>query len=245
MEWFTAVEAVTSHVVRIATPQGTGTGFLLSRSANSEIVGVATAAHVINHAHFWEQPIRLQLAATGEIVMLREPDRAIVVDEARDTAAILFQNTQATFPKSSHPLIEEGYHLKVGNPIGWLGYPAIGGSPLCFFTGTVSAWQEEMGAYFVDGVAINGVSGGPAFATYGTDHLEIIGVVSAYMPNRVTGETLPGLGIVRDVKQFHAIIRDIRSLDDAKAQETPPAEVPPPATPNEEPELNAPVRRVP
>lgn len=245
MEWFDAVEEVTPHVVRIATPQGTGSGFLISRSKNGEVVGVATAAHVINHAHYWEQPIRIQLASTGEIVMLRQPDRAIFTDPDRDTAAILFRNTEATFPETSHPLIEEDYHLKVGNPVGWLGYPAIGGSPLCFFTGTVSAWQEEISAYFVDGVAINGVSGGPAFATYGTDALEIIGVVSAYMPNRVTGETLPGLGVVRDVKQFHAVIRDIRSLDEAKAQESPPTEVPPPASPPEEPDILASSRRFP
>jgi hypothetical protein len=98
----------------------------------------------------------------------------------------------------------------------------------------VSAWVQEMSAYFVDGVAINGVSGGPAFASYGDDTLEIIGVVSAYIPNRVTGETLPGLGIIRDVYQFHELLKRIRSFEEAKAQETPPSDNPPPPTPANE-----------
>ena len=37
--------------------------------------------------------------------------------------------------------------------------------------------------YLVDGVAINGVSGGPTFALMGQD-MDIIGVVSAYILNR-------------------------------------------------------------
>ena len=237
MEWFQAAELVTQHVVRINTPQGSGTGFLVTHAVNQEILGIATAAHVINHAHYWEQPIRVQSAGSGESVLLRPADRAIYVDEARDTAVILIKSNALQFGAAPLPLIETGYNLKIGNTIGWLGYPAISGTHLCFFTGTVSAWAPEMSAYFVDGVAINGVSGGPAFASYG-ERLEIIGVVSAYMPNRVTGETLPGLGIVRDVYQFQEMIRRMTSLEEAKAQETTPTE--PPAAPSSEAETGSP-----
>lgn len=223
MHWFEAVEIVTPYVVRITTPQGSGTGFLVAHSSNAPMIGLATAAHVVDHAHYWEQPIRIQRAETQESVLLRGPDRAIVLDEQRDTALIvLSQRKELSFPGSPPPLIQQGYNLKIGNSIGWLGYPAIGGTHLCFFTGTVSAWGQASSGYFVDGVAINGVSGGPAFSAY-LDRLEIIGVVSAYMPNRVTGETLPGLGIVRDVYQFQDFTRYLKTMEEAKAQETPPS----------------------
>src|SRR5688572_22786322 len=98
MQWHEAVEAVTKHVVRITTPQGSGTGFLVSRAKDGVICGVATAAHVINHAHYWEQPIRLQFADSGQTILLRQPDRAIIVEENRDTAAILFEAKEFEFP---------------------------------------------------------------------------------------------------------------------------------------------------
>jgi hypothetical protein len=234
MEWFEAVEIITPHVVRITTPQGSGTGFLVTRSGDGAVVAIATAAHIVDHAHYWEQPIRVQFVASGVTKLLRAHERAIVLDESRDTAAILMKAGDDNLLPDPLPLIAEGFNLKIGNLIGWLGYPAISGSYLCFFTGTVSAWVEEMSAYFVDGVAINGVSGGPAFATYGNG-LEIIGVVSAYIPNRVTGETLPGLGIIRDVYQFHELLKRIRSFEEAKAQETRPPDAPPPPAPINEP----------
>ena len=55
----------------------------------------------------------------------------------------------------------------------------------------------------------------------------LVGVLSAYMPNRATGETLPGSAVVRDVSHFHDLAPTFASLDEAKAQET-PAETPPP-----------------
>jgi hypothetical protein len=45
----------------------------------------------------------------------------------------------------------------------------------------------------VDGVATNGVSGGPAFDPQGL----VVGFVTSYMPNRVRADTtLPGLMVV-------------------------------------------------
>jgi hypothetical protein len=213
--------------VRIQTPQGSGTGFLFARSANKSVLGIATAAHVVDHAHYWEQPIRVQSAETGQTALLRVPQRAILLDESRDTAAIAIDSSILALPDEPLPLITSGNYLKVGNTIGWLGYPAISASNLCFFTGAVSAWIQPNSAYLVDGVAINGVSGGPAFVQMGPT-VTLMGVVSAYMPNRATGETLPGLGIVRDVAQLQDLIEPIKSLDEAKAEETAPVDPPPP-----------------
>jgi hypothetical protein len=82
--------------------------------------------------------------------------------------------------------------------------------------------------YLVDGVAINGVSGGPAFYIKDGREIRVMGVVSAYAPNRATGETLPGLSVVRSVRRLHEVIQSLSSFDQAKEQQTRPASVPPP-----------------
>jgi hypothetical protein len=83
----------------------------------------------------------------------------------------------------------------------------------------------------VDGVAINGVSGGPAFIR----EKMLVGVVAAYIPNRATGEPFPGLAVVRGVEQFHELAESFRSIDEAKAEETLPTEPPPPTPEGESP----------
>lgn len=240
IQWSDAVEIIQPHVVRISTPGGSGTGFLISNCKNNDIAGVATAAHVVNHAHYWEEPIRIDHVTKS--VVVRHHERAIFLDLNRDTAAILFHRADIPFPAEPLPLAPKGMFLKVANQIGWLGFPAIPAANLCFFTGNISAWVAEQGAYLVDGVAINGVSGGPAFHIAVTSPPVIVmGVVSAYMPNRATGEPLPGLSVVRDVTQFHDLAPTFASLD--KAREAATSAQPPPPPPETERPGETPVRR--
>jgi hypothetical protein len=187
---------------------------------------IATAAHVIDHAFYWDEPVRVRVAATGETTLLRPPDRAILVDAEHDTAVLLFEPKTLSLPSAALPLIADGKILKVGVPVGWLGFPSVAPTDLCFFRGDISAWNAKPSYYLVDGVAINGVSGGPAFSA--VNDPMIIGVVSAYMPNRATGETLPGLCVVRDVVQLQGSVKNFASLDDAQAEQVPPTEPPPP-----------------
>jgi hypothetical protein len=56
------------------------------------------------------------------------------------------------------------------------------------------------------------------------DGPELIGVVSAYIANRATGETLPGVAVVQDVTQFHDVAERFRTVDEAKSTESPPSE---------------------
>jgi hypothetical protein len=86
---------------------------------------------------------------------------------------------------------------------------------LCFFTGAVSAGQPTRKAYLIDGVAINGVSGGPVFHCPAPDKVQIIGCVSAYHANRATGEALPGLLRAQDVSHFHGVAKHVQSIDEA------------------------------
>jgi len=69
----------------------------------------------------------------------------------------------------------------------------------------------------VDGVAINGVSGGPAFFIHEKDeNSKICGVITAYIPNRATREVLPGLCVVKSVKPFHGFLKRIKSWEEAQ-----------------------------
>ncbi len=229
--WYTAVETVTPHVVRILTPRGTGTGFLFHYSKSGLLVGLATAAHVIEHSHYWGEPIKIHQTPSGDPVLLREPDRAIFLDEKKDTAAILLRADKLKLPPDPLPLIRERAHLKVGSEIGWLGFPAIPRADLCFFGGRVSAYLKDEAAYLVDGVAINGVSGGPAF--WYPKVPTVMGILSAYVPNRATGETLPGLSVVRDVSHLHELLQGFKSIEEAKREEIAPS--PPPSPSSEAP----------
>jgi hypothetical protein len=193
------------------------------------VCGIATAAHVVDHAHYWEEPIRIEHVESGKSRVIRREDRAVFLDPTRDTAAVLFNRGELPFPPDPFPLVPKDMFLKVGNEVGWLGFPAIPSANLCFFSGSVSAYLLDQKAYLVDGVTINGVSGGPAFhlGDEGGAPVYVAGVVSAYVPNRATGEVLPGLSVVRDVSQFHELAPAFASLDQAREAE-PPAELPTP-----------------
>jgi hypothetical protein len=84
-------------------------------------------------------------------------------------------------------------------------------------------WNRECStdaqkSYLIDGVAINGVSGGPVFHCTYSNKAQIIGCVSMYHANRVTGEALPGLLRAQDVSHFHGVAGYIRNVDEANAK---------------------------
>jgi len=220
LDWYEAVEIITPHVVKISTPYGSGTGFLIGKALTVPIIGVATAAHVVDQAVDWQQPLKIEHFTSGKSVFLPSANRAVLVDAKKDTAVVIFSNDGDLLPLPQTPisLPPDKKFVKVGVEVGWLGFPEISRQDLCFFSGHISSRLRALNAYLVDGVAINGVSGGPTFVT-AEDKIAIIGVVSAYFPNRATGETLPGLSMVRDVSQFPDILKSFQSIDEAKAKE--------------------------
>ncbi len=226
--WHVAFQDVEPYVVKITTPSAAGTGFLVALSPNKRLIGIATAAHVIDYPHYWEQPIRIEHFSSGKTVFLNHPDRFIEINATKDTASIVLQRGDLPVPDQAPATISETHHLKVGVEVGWVGFPAIAPANLCFFSGAISSWVEGEGFYFVDGVAINGVSGGPAFSVSQENKVHIIGVVSAYVPNRATGIPLPGLCVLRDVAPLQQMIKGLTNLKQAKEQEKTP-ETPPPA----------------
>jgi hypothetical protein len=230
LPWNQAIDIVQQHVVRISTPHGSGTGFFVSTSADGSMCAIATASHVVDQAHYWEQPIRVTHLASGKTVVLRVAERAVFLKEENDTAAVIFQKGDLPFPAQPLELAPEKTFLRLGNEIGWVGFPAVSPGDLCFFSGRISASRKNGEEYLVDGVAINGVSGGPAFWN-GGDKVTLMGVMSAYIANRSTGETLPGLTVVQNVGQFHEVAKVFKTVDDAKNQEVVPAEPPPQPVP--------------
>lgn len=215
MNWDKVVKKVTPHVVKIETPVSSGTGFLLLYNDTQAWCCIATADHVVSYADEWQQPIRLIQPDADNQILLAPLDRVIYRNWSTDSAVILFLKGDFQLPEIPITLFPVGQLLDIGSEVGWLGFPAIAPQTLCFFSGIVSARQGFRKAYLLDGVAINGVSGGPVLHLTGTDGVQIIGVVSAYNANRTAGEALPGLAIAQDVSHFHNVAAHVHSLDEA------------------------------
>lgn len=208
--WTDTVDLVRPYVFRISTPGGRGTGFQLFCSKN--LCGIATALHVIQHADDWEEPIRLTQHNSGDTCLLRPSDRAVFIYPNRDLAFLVFNPKEFKLENKQVNIIPPNKRLRQGVSIGWCGFPSVSPNDLCFFSGHVSSWIAREEAYLIDGVAINGVSGGPAFSAEPV----LCGVVSAYIPNRATGETLPGVCLIRDVAPYQERLKELESLEEAQ-----------------------------
>ncbi len=215
MNWDQVVQKVTPYIVKIETPTGYGTGFLSLYNEDKSWCGIATAAHVVGDADEWQKPIKIRHSESGAVTFLQPDERVIYIDWKTDSAVILFFKGDLNFPETPITLFPVESPLGIGVEVGWLGFPNIQAHTLCFFSGNVSARQEFRNAYLIDGVSINGVSGGPVLHVTGTEGIQVIGIVSAYHANRATGEALPGLLIAQDVSHFHDVLQRVRSVDEA------------------------------
>ncbi len=219
MKWHQIVKIIAPYIVKIETPRGHGTGFLCLYNEAKTLCGIATAHHVVEYADDWQQPIRIRHHESDKTVLLKEHERVVFGDRATDSAVILFGSNVLDLPEDLIPLLPSDKFLKVGVEVGWLGFPAIEPHTLCFFSGNISARQRQTHAYLIDGVAINGVSGGPVFDMGSVDDSpRIIGTIAAYIANRATGEVLPGLAYAQDVSHFHDIAGKFKSLPEADEQ---------------------------
>ncbi len=216
MDWQPLVKAVEPFIVKIETQSGHGTGFLCFR--NEFAYGIATAAHVVDTAERWNQPVRVLHYASNTSVYFREDQRVIFVDRSQDSAMLLVPHSNLVVPEEFIRLLPPDAPIAIGNEVGWLGFPGIAPETLCFFNGSIAARMESRMAYFIDGVAINGVSGGPVIYADPANGAQIVGIVSAYHANRQMDGILPGLLISQDVSKFHAMINHVRSIDDARAE---------------------------
>lgn len=198
---------------------GFGTGFLFAYNKDRSVAALATASHVIEEATDWKQAVKVWHPASKKTLYLEAEDRAVWLDRAHDAATILIGGDALKLPSDVLPLLQADKFKKIGVEVGWVGFPRLAPKKICFFSGVVSAYLSSEASYLIDGVAINGVSGGPVFSELKDAIPELIGVVSAYMANRRSGESLPGLLQAQDLTAFHEHIQKIKSFDDAKEKE--------------------------
>lgn len=217
MTWHNLQNKIEPHLIRIETQQGSGTGFLFAYNPENTFAAIATAAHVIDEAHEWKQPIKLIHHKTGEMTFVTEGMRVVFVDSKRDSATILIPKGLLPLPEETFPIADSSKFKKVGVELGWTGFPSVAYPNLCFFSGRVSCFLSAQDCYLIDGVAINGVSGGPVFSELADGSLEIVGIISAYMPNR-SGNT-PGLLRAQDITPFDVALKTLKSLHEAKEKE--------------------------
>lgn len=221
--WHAALQSVKPFIFRILTPSGHGTGFQILYAKNKNFCAIATAYHVIEHEDEWEETIKIAHLSSGKVATLKPSDRVIFKYPKNDLAFIVFNKGLLPLEQKDPKLMDKNKILKQGAEVAWCGFPSIAPvGELCFFAGYISCCLESEDAYLVDGVAINGVSGGPAFyIPNNSDEVKFCGVISAYRPNRTRGEALPGLCIIQSVEPYHDDLVKIHSLDDAaeKAKE--------------------------
>jgi hypothetical protein len=218
MDWNKIVNKVKPHVVKIKTPTGSGTGFLFLYNHDRSWCGIATADHVINDIDEWKQPLKFIHQSSKKIEhYIEDKDRVILSDPKTDSAMIIFHKREdLNLPTNTIRLRPREEKLDIGSEVGWVGYPYLEENTLCFFSGNISARNDDKKYYLMDGVAINGVSGGPVLCSSEIDGVEIIGIMSAYMANRATGAALPGLSVAQDVFHLHKSVEMVQTLDDAR-----------------------------
>jgi hypothetical protein len=199
--------------VKIKTPSGHGTAFLVAYNKSRNLMAIATAAHVVTEVDEWRLPLKIIPERSYEPVFLEDDERVILIDDDRDSALVVVGTSAMPLPADPLPLVPKDVYDVSGCPLGWLGYPGLAPDHLCFFHGWTSAWVSRGEYYLIDGVAINGVSGGPVFEDAGTGLPRLVGLVSAYYSNR---EVLPGLLKAYDLTHAHRTIERWHNLGEAR-----------------------------
>lgn len=192
---------IQDYVVRIEIPNSYGTGFLVAREeiSNGKVVAViASAYHVIEHAAQCNTPIIVTHHSSGKKIKLAGTGRGITAHKDHDLAVLRLPFELLPFPEKNLTLNRSNRKYLPGTNMYWCGLPNNARNHLCLFRGCISSQCNESEGYLVDGVAIHGVSGGPAFIVK-EEMLVIIGIVAAYIPNMATGEPLPGMSLVRSI----------------------------------------------
>lgn len=220
MSWSSTFKKVEPYIVKIETPSGAGTGFFFAYNEVKDFVGIATALHVVQDVDDWRQPLKIARVKENKELFVEHSERVVIVDYERDSAVILIrvdalESAGLRVPDQMLPIMPSHKFKTIGVHLAWAGYPAIASRTLCLFQGSVSAFDEDDDSYYIDGIAINGVSGGPVFDEKDKGP-EIVGIVSAYHYNRASGGNLPGLLMAHDATHLNDIVEGIKNMDEAK-----------------------------
>jgi Trypsin-like peptidase domain len=197
LDWDEVVDRVTPIVFRVYAGRSAGTAFVVSLGTEKATLLncaiLATADHVLATSVDTADKVRL-VSADRQKTFDADVDEMRIQplgERIHDTMLILLKSKKPILEQEKLlPMLQWDLVMPKGSPIGWMGYPGMMEPELCFFHGHVSGFVNDPPTYLIDGVAISGVSGGPAF----NNKAHLIGLVSAYIPSRVDPHTtLPGL----------------------------------------------------
>ena len=217
MDWIAHVETVLPHVVRITTPEAAGTGFLVQRSEGR--IGIGTAAHVVRDAVAWKQAIRIHHPAFENPLTWLDGARTAILHPQLDSAYVAGPLPEsfasAALPAEAINHVPTSTTVKPGVEVGWMGYPSVAPSAKpSFFCGHVSQYDESNRRYFIDGVAIPGVSGGPAFLYHpgaGYERIYILGSITAYASDSSGGTSTPGLMVADECGHWQETLEGLNA----------------------------------
>lgn len=196
-DWSGLIPSIEPLCFRVHADNSVGTAFAIgiSGSDGGRHTMLVTALHVVDEVLGNDKPIEIIRSDGTPVSKVVDGFLKIypIGPQECDIALIEIPTREPLFLPDQLQAMPLETMLPRGAPLGWLGYPGLAFPELCFFHGFISGHQEKPPIYLVDGVAINGVSGGPAFDLSGL----IVGLISAYRPNRVRPDTtLPGLMVV-------------------------------------------------
>jgi hypothetical protein len=200
LDWPVVIDRVSKIVFQIVTPSASGTGFVVSRAAqpNSSSVNymMATAWHVVERLKETEATLHFISSDRSTVAQAKAGHYQIFClgPTMYDTAIVMFRVAESIVDERDLlPMLHCDWMMPRGAELGWLGFPGIVESQVCFFRGVVSGFLNSPPTYLVDGVAINGVSGAPVF----DNRAHIVGLISAYLPNPLNPKiTLLGISAV-------------------------------------------------
>jgi len=203
LEWHKAVDKVEKITYRVYHGNTAGTAYIISIGSVQvdafKLTSFVTAWHVIEDLITKEESITFRSSNKKTEFTISKNNYSLtrLGPENYDSALITIRTNESILEeKDLIPMLPFGYMLPKGYEIGWLGYPGIVDPEICFFKGVISGYLYDPPTYLIDGVAINGVSGGPAF----DDRAHLIGLVSAYIPNTISDtKTLPGLMALKPI----------------------------------------------
>ena len=204
-----------SYIVKIIIGARYGTGFYSGDYPSGNFVYIATAYHVVEEAEMSELPITFFHAVSGVTVVIPYDELYIFSDKATDSAVIVVRVGRIPFPPIRHKL-SESLQLLVASEVFWMGFPKIAPDIICFFSGRISASFTDFHAYLIDGVSVNGVSGGPVMCVDPVFGLTVVGVVTHYVHNDSDGLVRPGLVFAPDITSVNAMVKLIGGYNASK-----------------------------
>lgn len=224
MDKVSGFRLVRPHTVKLSTAGNMGCGFLVDTpvlQSGRPGVLLATAWHVIQSAVDTAGALDVYHFSSGNSCRIPASDFGVLSDKGRDLAVVFFERSHLPdLPVECLHLLDDV--LPPGQEISWCGYPAgvliswsIKGDLLCHFSGTISAsYGKNNKDYLIDGVTINGISGGPAYLEQ-EGKLIVVGVVTNYYPNIQRNGVLPGLGAIRGIDEIMQSIRAASGSSDS------------------------------